>query len=731
MRKKTGKKRINLNSPLKPSSKAGSNKQSHTTKNVRNTPKRKLKKLEKNGGCSAGGGGGGSIQQHQQQQLKQQKQHHQQEEDDLYKEPIKRIVKPENQLDLTELELNTDISRILTGDDPNVPKNICKFSYKEKCFKFDPPGLSDHMAVHLILNGCSLHIDSKGYKEQIDMEERKKEAEEANRKTLEQQSMSHDQGESGDIEKDIIVDDAASVADKSKNQFNFSDRATQTLNNKLRNRFVCTEPPPVAQYNENVTQWQIYDTYVNELMVTNMEHSDSQSSETKTAHADTATALETNSIHGKDMSLALKIIERLVNQNAQDEIYHDFKYWEDASDQFRKGEGSFLPLWRFAYERTKRKQVTALCWNPDNPDLFAVGYGSYDFLQQNSGMICCYTLKNTSYPEYIYTTDSGVLCLDFHPQHPSLLAIGCYDGNVAVFDVSKNITQPLYSSSVLTGHHSDPVWQVSWQCEEIGKDLNFYSISSDGAVVNWSLSKNDLQMEPVMQLKLDTSLKEDQEESAITGLAGGCCFDFNQKHNHLFLVGTEEGNIHKCSKLYSGQYLQTYEGHHMAVYAVKWNPFHEETFISCSADWTIKLWDHNLSYPLLYLDLGNPVGDIAWSPYSSTVFAAVTSDGKIHLYDFYENKHDALCIQKVTKRARLSKVRFNSKEFILIVGDDRGGVNSLKLSPNLRNLHLPIEEKARQPITDIDNYGVQRDKMIKLRAILDAKPTSTEKEKKG
>ena len=28
---------------------------------------------------------------------------------------------------------------------------------------------------------------------------------------------------------------------------------------------------------------------------------------------------------------------------------------------------------------------------------------------------------------------------------------------------------------------------------------------------------------------------------------------------------------------------QTYEGHHMAVYAVRWNPFHPRVFISCSA----------------------------------------------------------------------------------------------------------------------------------------------------
>ncbi len=132
----------------------------------------------------------------------------------------------------------------------------------------------------------------------------------------------------------------------------------------------------------------------------------------------------------------------------------------------------------------------------------------------------------------------------------------------------------------------------------------------------------------------------------------------------------------------------------------------------------------------MYLDLGNSVGDVSWSPYSSTTFSAVTSDGKIHLYDLYENKHDPLCVQKVVKRARLSKARFNSQEFILIVGDDRGGVNSLKLSPNLRNLHLPLDEKSGEPMKDIDNQSVQRNKMDKLRSILDAKPTSRTKEKK-
>lgn len=34
------------------------------------------------------------------------------------------------------------------------------------------------------------------------------------------------------------------------------------------------------------------------------------------------------------------------------------------------------------------------------------------------------------------------------------------------------------------------------------------------------------------------------------------------------------------------------QAHHMAVYAVRWNHFHSKIFISCSADWTVKIWDH-------------------------------------------------------------------------------------------------------------------------------------------
>mmetsp|Transcript_18229 Transcript_18229/g.17563 ORF Transcript_18229/g.17563 Transcript_18229/m.17563 type:complete len:673 (+) Transcript_18229:109-2127(+) len=631
-----------------------------------------------------------------------------QEDEDFYREPIKRIVRPDNQLQLTAEQLVEDFTRVLTANDPNVPNNITKYNYKEKSYKQDPEGPMDHLVFHLQLDGCSLHKESEDVVAQQEFEDNKKMEMDRLRKEAAQEAF-----EAG--EEDIEAD----APKTGKNQFNYSERAAQTFNNTLRSRGVATEPPPVVQFFSTVTQWDIFDAYmqdfkkqINDDEVTKNAEKRKLAGQTSNSEESGRSSKEDDMVHSVKMNKALSIVERMVNQNAEDEIFQDFKFWEDVSDQFRHGDGSLLPLWHFRTERTKRKQVTTLCWNPNYPDLFAVAYGSYDFMRQGSGMVCCFSLKNTSHPEYIFSTESGVMCLDFHQHHQSLLAVGCYDGTVMVFDVRSKVNLPIYSSSIRTGKHTDPVWQVHWQEEDSAKELNFFSISSDGQVASWIMSKNELKMEPVMQLKLVATARDDPDEVNLSGLAGGCCFDFNRHNEHLFIVGTEEGKIHKCSKAYSGQYLETYQGHHMAIYTVKWNPFHPRVFLSCSADWTVKIWDHNIATPILSFDLGNAVGDVAWAPYSSTVFAAVTSDGKVHVFDLSENKHEPLCEQKVVKRAKLTHVCFNQSDPIIIAGDDHGQVHSLKLSPNLRKGHEPRGEDGL--IIPHDKVQLQVDKMEKL-----------------
>ena len=64
-------------------------------------------------------------------------------------------------------------------------------------------------------------------------------------------------------------------------------------------------------------------------------------------------------------------------------------------------------------------------------------------------------------PRFIFSTGCGVMCLDIHPEHPHLLAAGLYDGTVAVYNlILTERAQPVFRSTVDTGKHTDPVWQV-------------------------------------------------------------------------------------------------------------------------------------------------------------------------------------------------------------------------------------------------------------------------------
>ena len=58
----------------------------------------------------------------------------------------------------------------------------------------------------------------------------------------------------------------------------------------------------------------------------------------------------------------------------------DYFFYEDASDE-QKTEGTLLPLWDFTFRSdiSRTREVTALAWNPQYSDLFAVGFGSCSY----------------------------------------------------------------------------------------------------------------------------------------------------------------------------------------------------------------------------------------------------------------------------------------------------------------------------------------------------------------
>ena len=61
-----------------------------------------------------------------------------------------------------------------------------------------------------------------------------------------------------------------------------------------------------------------------------------------------------------------------------------------------------------------------------------------------TGVVCVYSLKNPSHPEYQCWTSSAVMSLDIHPRHSHMIALGLKNGDVAVFNLQKNSMKPSY-----------------------------------------------------------------------------------------------------------------------------------------------------------------------------------------------------------------------------------------------------------------------------------------------
>ncbi|KAM6104944.1 dynein axonemal intermediate chain 1 [Pterocles gutturalis] len=650
----------------------------------------------------------------------------------------KTLVKPPDQLELTEAELKEEFTRMLTANNPHAPRNIVRYSFKEGVYK--PVSYVDQMAIHFSLNGNMILKDSdEGRRQSIRL------STEAEKAPVETSAVASEEAEVKDEEsiedtqaageEEAEESGAAEVSEaaegeephpprvkdqKLANQFNFIERASRTLNNPMRERACQSEPTPRKNFSATANQWEIYDAYVEELQ--KIERSKEKEKpkaqvakrEEEKKKGRKLTSLESQSDDIAKITKAAKIMERMVNQNTFEDIAEDFKYFEDASDEYRDQQGTLLPLWKFQYDKTKRLAVTAISWNPKYKDLFAVGYGSYDFMKQGHGMLLLYTMKNPSFPEYVFSSESGIMCLDFHNDHPYLVAVGFYDGSVAIYNLKKTTSQPSYKSSANSGKHTEPVWQVKWQKDDMDNNLNFFSVSSDGRIVSWTLVKNELVHTDVIKLPVEGTTMQGPEGLQLQILGCGTSFDFHKKIDYLFLVGTEEGKIYKCSKRYSSRFLDVFEAHHMAVNSVSWNPYHLQVFISCSSDWTVKIWDHTIKTPIFIYDLNSDVGDVAWSPYSSTVFAAVTTNGKAHVFDLSINKDEALCTQLVVakKKNKITHIQFNPVYPVVIIGDERGHVTSLKLSPNLRK--MPKEKKGQEVKKGPEVEIAKLDKLLNL-----------------
>lgn len=153
--------------------------------------------------------------------------------------------------------------------------------------------------------------------------------------------------------------------------------------------------------------------------------------------------------------------------------------------------------------------------------------------------------------------------------------------------------------------------------------MEFVSAGSDGKVAGWRAQRGGLQHSLLMDLlpgmccmlnsNLQRSLQRPRRPrttacwmccrtaAAVSPLTR-CCRGIHahnprllQKLEGVYLVGTLEGVVFRCSTSHTSRPLQAYHGHSGAVAAVAWNPMHREVFVTASCDWTVAVWDAAIS----------------------------------------------------------------------------------------------------------------------------------------
>ncbi len=275
-------------------------------------------------------------------------------------------------------------------------------------------------------------------------------------------------------------------------------------------------------------------------------------------------------------------------------------------------------------------------WNSNNLDLLAAAYGDPDINSKDPGFLCFWTLKNPLHPEKVIKTPRGLTYCNFSKRNPFLIVCSDYQGEIYIYDLRRETNEPIADSSEVKDKHTDIVWECKWIERPNDKNEIIITSSSDGKIKEWSLKKG-LEVVDLLKMKKSTSfpLKQlnpftkyihksktdskdgkDIKDTLIFREANGLSFDFPKDDRTVYYIALEECTIHRCRISYKDQYTDNYYGHQGPVNKIRCNPFDPNILISCSYDWTIKIWNSKQNYPVMNLhsdELCSQVNDIQWS----------------------------------------------------------------------------------------------------------------------
>eukprot|EP01083_Nonionella_stella_P286636 975551_1 len=310
------------------------------------------------------------------------------------------------------------------------------------------------------------------------------------------------------------------------------------------------------------------------------------------------------------------------------------------------------------------------------------------------------------------------------PQNKSIVAVKTITPVIPLFDVSVENELGIDLSEVdeddtgesfrvvhdcligsLVGHEKGNGWSLEWNPHHKG---HVVSGSDDSIILEWHVDGSKLQENwtPVRKYSAHTQAVSDlswvhndpNSFASVSDDATLCLWDTRQeKHLHRAMGHFAEVNAVACSLFNSNEILtgsgdttvmlwdqrklqspkHIFRFHCGSVNHVRWSPFHEHIFASCSDDRRVCLWDASSQGGRDTLDMSpaeavflhgghtDCVQDIAWCPGEEWLIGSVGDDNVMHIWSMFEENRPSECLEvhiAGPKSQPLSKIHIKSQQ---------------------------------------------------------------------
>ncbi|XP_072944019.1 dynein axonemal intermediate chain 4 [Epargyreus clarus] len=347
---------------------------------------------------------------------------------------------------------------------------------------------------------------------------------------------------------------------------------------------------------------------------------------------------------------------------------------------------SMKPLWTLQCEETTNRPITSISFNPKNCNILAVAHGKFTYAERSSGLICIWCTKNPCKPERLYRFKDPLTYVAFSEKNPNWLACGFSNGDVLILDVTSYSIKIIAKSKRDTNPCFEPIWAISWRAVD-KNDQYVMTTCQDGRINKFTSTKtHDFICTPMMRIStvegkmkgLETAKQCLKVDVPITRYPAALCLKWHPTVDHMYLVGTDEGCIHKCSTHYLNQHIDVFRAHAGPVYSMQYSPFMKTLLVSCGADNAIRLWMEGMDDVIMTLTCPAAVYDIAFCPVNSTILISV-SGNVLSIWDLRRKVHMPCAEYTFPGSVVLMYIKFSESGDNVFVGDTMGRVHTFHL----------------------------------------------------